>query len=46
VIGHSESLSSPYHHELVPGLRHQTHGDWKHASMRIYRRQLRHLGPC
>ena len=46
VIGHSESLSSPYHHERVPSLRHQTHGDWKHASMRIYRRRLRHLGPC
>jgi N-acetylmuramoyl-L-alanine amidase len=46
VIGHSESLTSPYHHERVPSLRHQTHGDWKHASMRIYRRRLRHLGPC
>jgi N-acetylmuramoyl-L-alanine amidase len=46
VIGHSESLSSPYHHERIPGLRHQTHGDWKHASMRSYRRRLRHLGPC
>jgi N-acetyl-anhydromuramyl-L-alanine amidase AmpD len=46
VIGHAESLSSPYHHELVPSLRHQTHGDWKHASMRIYRRKLRRLGPC
>jgi N-acetylmuramoyl-L-alanine amidase len=46
VIGHSESLSSPYHHELVPSLRHQTHGDWKHSSMRIYRRRLRRLGPC
>lgn len=46
VIGHAESLSSPYHHELVPSLRHQTHGDWKHASMQIYRRKLRRLGPC
>ncbi len=46
VIGHAESLSSPYHHELVPSLRHQTHGDWKHASMQIYRRKLRHLGAC
>jgi N-acetyl-anhydromuramyl-L-alanine amidase AmpD len=46
VIGHAESLSSPYHHELVPSLRHQTHGDWKHASMKVYRRKLRHLGPC
>jgi hypothetical protein len=46
VIGHSESLSSPYHHELVPSLRHQTHGDWQHASMRIYRKRLRQLGGC
>jgi N-acetylmuramoyl-L-alanine amidase len=46
VIGHAESLASPYHHELVPSLRHQTHGDWRHSSMRVYRRQLRHLGPC
>ncbi|HEV2857294.1 MAG TPA: N-acetylmuramoyl-L-alanine amidase [Solirubrobacterales bacterium] len=46
VIGHAESLSSPYHHELVPSLRRQTHGDWRHASMRVYRRKLRRLGRC
>ena len=46
VIGHAESLSSPYHRELVPSLKHQTHGDWKHASMRVYRRRLARLGPC
>ena len=46
VIGHAESLSSPFHHELVPGLEHQTHGDWKHSSMRVYRRRLRRLGAC
>ena len=46
VIGHAESLTSPYHHELVPSLRTQTHGDWRHASMRIYRRRLRRLGRC
>lgn len=46
VIGHAESLSSPYHHELVPSLRRQTHGDWRHASMRDYRRKLRRLGRC
>jgi hypothetical protein len=46
VIGHAESLSSPYHHELVPSLRTQTHGDWRHSSMRAYRRALRRLGPC
>ncbi|HSS34106.1 MAG TPA: peptidoglycan recognition family protein [Solirubrobacterales bacterium] len=46
VIGHAESLSSPYHHELVPSLRTQTHGDWRHSSMRVYRQALRRLGPC
>jgi len=46
VIGHNESLSSPYHHELVPSLRQQTHGDWKHSSMRVYRQRLRRMGPC
>lgn len=46
VIGHNESLSSPFHRELVPSLRHQTHSDWQHQSMQIYRRRLRRLGPC
>lgn len=46
VIGHAESLTSRYHHELVPSLRTQTHGDWRHSSMREYRRELRRLGPC
>jgi N-acetylmuramoyl-L-alanine amidase len=46
VIGHSESLSSPYHRERVASLRHQTHGDWSHGSMQIYRNKLRRLGPC
>ncbi len=46
VIGHAESLSSPYHRERVPSLRTQTHGDWRHSSMQIYRRRLRALGPC
>jgi hypothetical protein len=46
VIGHSESLSSPYHRERVASLRNQTHSDWSHRSMRIYRRKLRRLGPC
>ena len=45
VIGHNESLSSPYHHELVPSLRNQTHGDWKHSSMRVYRHGCGD-GPC
>jgi N-acetylmuramoyl-L-alanine amidase len=46
VIGHAESLSSPSHHELVTSLRRQTHGDWRHASMRVYRQKLRRLGGC
>jgi protein MpaA len=40
VIGHNESLSSPYHHENVARLRRQTHGDMRHATMVRYRRLL------
>jgi N-acetylmuramoyl-L-alanine amidase len=43
VIGHNESLSSPYHHENVARLRTQTHADWKHADMQVYRAKLRKL---
>jgi beta-N-acetylhexosaminidase len=43
VIGHNESLSSPYHRERVARLRTQTHGDMQRASMRVYRRKLRAL---
>jgi beta-N-acetylhexosaminidase len=46
VIGHAESLTSPYHRERVARLQHQTHGDWSHRSMRIYRHKLRGLGAC
>jgi N-acetylmuramoyl-L-alanine amidase len=45
VIGHNESLSSPYHRERVARLRNQTHGDWRHADMNVYRSRLRKL-PC
>ena len=41
VIGHSESLSSPYHRENVARLRHQTHADMSHAAMQRYRAKLR-----
>ena len=34
VIGHNESLSSPYHRERYKPWAHQTHSDWKHADMR------------
>ncbi len=40
VIGHAESLSSPYHREHVARLRTQTHGDWPAAPMRRYRAAL------
>lgn len=46
VIGHSESLRSPYHRERVASLRHQTHGDWSHSSMQVYRNKLRRMGAC
>jgi beta-N-acetylhexosaminidase len=44
VIGHSESLTSPYHKELYAPWRRQTHADWSHADMQVYRRLLRRAG--
>ena len=46
MIGHNESLSSPFHKELVPSLKKQTHGDWTHGDMEIYRRKLAARGTC
>ncbi|MBA3300670.1 MAG: N-acetylmuramoyl-L-alanine amidase [Thermoleophilaceae bacterium] len=43
VIGHNESLSSPFHMERVARLRRQTHGDMKRSTMRVYRRELAKL---
>jgi beta-N-acetylhexosaminidase len=43
VIGHAESLSSPFHRERVERLRTQTHGDMRRASMDRYRRLLGRL---
>jgi len=43
VIGHNESLSSPYHRERVRRLQTQTHGDMRRSSMRVYRRKLGRL---
>jgi len=40
VIGHNESLSSPYHRERVARLRRQTHSDFTAAEMRVYRARL------
>jgi N-acetylmuramoyl-L-alanine amidase len=46
VIGHNESLDSPYHRENVPLLRRQTHGDWTRPHMNTLRRRLRAAGSC
>ena len=46
VIGHNESLSSPFYRELDPDFQGQTHGDFKRSSMRVYRRALVRLGGC
>jgi len=43
VIGHSESLTSPYHRELDRAWRCQTHADWQHADMQVYRASLARL---
>jgi N-acetylmuramoyl-L-alanine amidase len=40
VIGHNESLTSPYHRERYAPWRCQTHGDWQHADMVVYRTRL------
>jgi hypothetical protein len=40
VIGHNESLRSPYHRERYAAWRCQTHGDWTHADMQVYRARL------
>ena len=40
VIGHNESLTSPYHRELYSTWRCQTHGDWTRADMDVYRAKL------
>jgi len=40
VIGHNESLTSPYHRERYAAWRCQTHGDWTRADMKVYRARL------
>jgi len=40
VIGHAESLTSPYHRERYAAWRCQTHADFEHADMVVYRRDL------
>jgi len=46
VIGHAESLTSPFHRERVAELRTQTHADWQSWAMRRYRALLRARGGC
>jgi N-acetylmuramoyl-L-alanine amidase len=41
VIGHAESLTSPWHHERYAAWRCQTHADWQPADMGVYRSRLR-----
>jgi N-acetylmuramoyl-L-alanine amidase len=41
VIGHNESLMSPFHKELYAPWRTQTHGDWQRSDMNVYRARLR-----
>jgi len=43
VIGHAESLTSPYHHELYAPWRCQTHADWSRTDMNRYRTLLGQL---
>jgi hypothetical protein len=40
VIGHNESLESPYRRERYAAWRCQTHGDFRRATMDRYRRLL------
>ncbi len=46
VIGHAESLRSRFHRELVPSMKNVTHGDFRHRSMRTYRKALHDAGRC
>jgi N-acetylmuramoyl-L-alanine amidase len=46
VIGHNESLASPYHREDVVSLRSQTHSDFDRADMQLYRARLKAAGGC
>ncbi len=46
VIGHNESLGSPFYRELDPRFRGRTHGDFRPAAMRAYRGELRTRAAC
>ena len=40
VIGHNENLTSPLRIEKVESFRCQTHGDWTHDDMEVFRAKL------
>ena len=43
VIGHAETLQSPFHEELYDDWRCMTHADFNRGEMRIFRRRLRRV---
>jgi beta-N-acetylhexosaminidase len=43
VIGHAETLESPYHVERYEAWRCMTHADFNHREMRRYRRRLKRV---
>jgi hypothetical protein len=43
VIGHAETLESPYHRERYPSWRCLTHSDWQRPYMQRFRHRLRRL---
>jgi len=43
VIGHAETLRSPYHHELYDDWACSMHADWNRDEMRVYRKRLRKI---
>jgi N-acetylmuramoyl-L-alanine amidase len=43
VIGHNETLTSPLHRERVPSFQCQTHSDWNHSDMEVFRGDLAKL---
>jgi len=43
VIGHAETLESPYHHERYASWRCLTHSDWQRRDMNRFRHRLRRM---
>ena len=43
VIGHNENLTSPLRVEHVDSFKCQTHADWNHADMEVFRAKLASL---